>query len=367
MIAPMTLTASALARLSRWAPASTSAATWSSAAATRSSSRASSARPAYVVAEDDLRARARAFVDALAARHRRLRRAVRLQGVPVHRRLPRARRGGPGLRRRLRRRAGAGAARPASTRARIYLHGNAKSEAELREALDAGVGHIVLDSLDEIDRLERDRRASRGARQEVLIRVTPGRRRRHPPRDLHRPGRLEVRLLARRRPARRSRALRRRTARSTSWACTSTSARSCSSSSRSAPRSGRSPRSATSPSTTSAAGSASPTPPTSSRPPRRASTSRRSSTPCTSELGPGQAAAARARPRAGGQLHRHALHGRRRSSATSRPGSPSTAACPTTCARCSTAPRYEAVIADRPLAAATERCHWPASTASPAT
>ena len=38
--------------------------------------------------------------------------------------------------------------------ARIYLHGNAKSEAELREALEAGVGHIVLDSFDELALLE---------------------------------------------------------------------------------------------------------------------------------------------------------------------------------------------------------------------
>jgi diaminopimelate decarboxylase len=55
---------------------------------------------------------------------------------------------------------------------RIYLHGNAKSEGELCAALEAGVGHIVLDSFDDFDRLERicselDRR------QEVLIRVTP--------------------------------------------------------------------------------------------------------------------------------------------------------------------------------------------------
>jgi diaminopimelate decarboxylase len=57
--------------------------------------------------------------------------------------------------------------------ARIYLHGNAKSEAELHEALVAGVGHIVLDSLDDVDRLERVA-AARGGRQEVLIRVNPG-------------------------------------------------------------------------------------------------------------------------------------------------------------------------------------------------
>jgi diaminopimelate decarboxylase len=56
--------------------------------------------------------------------------------------------------------------------ARIYFHGNAKSASELREALDAGVGHIVLDSLHEIDRLERIA-AELGRRQNVLLRVTP--------------------------------------------------------------------------------------------------------------------------------------------------------------------------------------------------
>jgi diaminopimelate decarboxylase len=56
---------------------------------------------------------------------------------------------------------------------RIYLHGNAKSETELREALTAGVGHIVLDSFDDFDRLERIC-AELDRRQEVLIRVTPG-------------------------------------------------------------------------------------------------------------------------------------------------------------------------------------------------
>ena len=54
---------------------------------------------------------------------------------------------------------------------RIYMHGNNKSEAELSEALAAGVGHIVVDSFDEIDRLER---LAAGRDQHVLLRVTPG-------------------------------------------------------------------------------------------------------------------------------------------------------------------------------------------------
>ena len=57
--------------------------------------------------------------------------------------------------------------------ARIVLHGNNKSEAELAAALDAGVGRIVVDSFDELDRLEALAR-DRGVRQSVLVRVTPG-------------------------------------------------------------------------------------------------------------------------------------------------------------------------------------------------
>jgi diaminopimelate decarboxylase len=57
--------------------------------------------------------------------------------------------------------------------ARVYLHGNAKSEAELQEALEAGVGYIVLDSFDDLERLERVA-AELDRRQQVLLRVTPG-------------------------------------------------------------------------------------------------------------------------------------------------------------------------------------------------
>ena len=54
---------------------------------------------------------------------------------------------------------------------RIYMHGNNKSEAELEQAVAAGVGHVIVDSLDEIDRLER---IAAGREQKVLLRVTPG-------------------------------------------------------------------------------------------------------------------------------------------------------------------------------------------------
>src|SRR5438128_4950536 len=59
--------------------------------------------------------------------------------------------------------------------ARIVVHGNAKSEAELRAALAHRVGLIVLDNFDEIDRLERllGERVDAADAQPVLVRVTP--------------------------------------------------------------------------------------------------------------------------------------------------------------------------------------------------
>ncbi len=53
------------------------------------------------------------------------------------------------------------------------FHGNNKSDDELHAAFDAGVGRIVADSDDELDRLERLAGERRGA-PVVLVRVTPG-------------------------------------------------------------------------------------------------------------------------------------------------------------------------------------------------
>jgi diaminopimelate decarboxylase len=56
---------------------------------------------------------------------------------------------------------------------RIQFHGNNKSVAELRRAVDAGVARIVVDSDVEIERLARIA-AEAAVVQKVLVRVTPG-------------------------------------------------------------------------------------------------------------------------------------------------------------------------------------------------
>jgi diaminopimelate decarboxylase len=55
---------------------------------------------------------------------------------------------------------------------RIYFHGNNKAEHELAEALDYGVGRIVLDNLEEIERLNQ-LCSERQIQQQVLLRVAP--------------------------------------------------------------------------------------------------------------------------------------------------------------------------------------------------
>ncbi|HUB04023.1 MAG TPA: diaminopimelate decarboxylase [Solirubrobacteraceae bacterium] len=131
--------------------------------------------PVYVVAEDDMRARARSFMDALGARHRDFDVLFASKAFPctaVYCLLAEE-----GLSCDV---ASGGelflALRGGFDPARIYFHGNAKSDREIREALAAGVGHIVIDSLDELARLERIAadRLDGDRRQEVLIRVTPG-------------------------------------------------------------------------------------------------------------------------------------------------------------------------------------------------
>ena len=56
---------------------------------------------------------------------------------------------------------------------RLTFHGNNKSKAELERALVYGVGRVVVDSFEEIVRLAA-LSESRGVRQRVLVRTTPG-------------------------------------------------------------------------------------------------------------------------------------------------------------------------------------------------
>lgn len=55
----------------------------------------------------------------------------------------------------------------------IGFHGNAKGVDELEQALDAGVGRIIVDNDDELDTLDRLTR-ERGTAQTIMLRITPG-------------------------------------------------------------------------------------------------------------------------------------------------------------------------------------------------
>jgi diaminopimelate decarboxylase len=63
--------------------------------------------------------------------------------------------------------------------AKLIFHGNNKSSAELEQALEVGVGRIVCDSFDELDRLER-LAAARDVVARLLAADHPGHRRAHP-------------------------------------------------------------------------------------------------------------------------------------------------------------------------------------------
>lgn len=55
----------------------------------------------------------------------------------------------------------------------IGFHGNAKGVDELEQALEAGVGRIIVDNDDELDTLDRLTQ-ERGATQTIMLRITPG-------------------------------------------------------------------------------------------------------------------------------------------------------------------------------------------------
>src|SRR3954464_13564940 len=124
--------------------------------------------PAYVYAEDDIRARARQYMDAFRTRTDRFEVVYASKAFPctaAYRLLVEE-----GLSCDV---ASGGelflALRGGFPPERIYMHGNNKSDAEIEYAVQQGVGHIVVDSFDELDRLER-----MAPGQKVLLRVTPG-------------------------------------------------------------------------------------------------------------------------------------------------------------------------------------------------
>lgn len=56
---------------------------------------------------------------------------------------------------------------------RIYFHGNSKTEAEIRMAVEYGVGRVVVDNLHELEVLDKAASAL-GRRVKILFRITPG-------------------------------------------------------------------------------------------------------------------------------------------------------------------------------------------------
>jgi diaminopimelate decarboxylase len=132
--------------------------------------------PAYVVADDDLRSRARAFIAAGQNEgHADFQVVFASKAFPCTAVLELL--AGEGLWCDV---ASGGelhlALRAGFLPERIVMHGNAKSEAELRMALGHEVGLVVVDNFDEIDRLERllkEGGVGSGRAQSVLLRVTP--------------------------------------------------------------------------------------------------------------------------------------------------------------------------------------------------
>src|SRR5574338_1209387 len=56
---------------------------------------------------------------------------------------------------------------------RCHFHGNNKGEEELREALQAGIGHVIVDNFHELDLVARLARGL-GRTQPIILRLSPG-------------------------------------------------------------------------------------------------------------------------------------------------------------------------------------------------
>ena len=127
--------------------------------------------PVLVVAEDALRARAREYAAELAARWPNSRVVFASKAFPCTAVQQVMVREGLGLDV-----AGGGeiltALKAGANPARLVLHGNAKSDEEIRMAVDHGLGLVVVDGPDDVDRLEAT--VPDGRQQAVLVRVIPG-------------------------------------------------------------------------------------------------------------------------------------------------------------------------------------------------
>jgi diaminopimelate decarboxylase len=125
--------------------------------------------PLYVYDETGLRRRIRAFVDGLAARWPNSQVLFASKSFPAVGMYRLAYEEGAGIDV-----AGGGELRLALAAGvaaeRIHFHGNAKTDAELSMALQAGIDTIIVDNEDELDRLERLLTAP----QKLLLRVIPG-------------------------------------------------------------------------------------------------------------------------------------------------------------------------------------------------
>ncbi len=128
--------------------------------------------PAYVYAEDDMRARARAYVEAFASRTDDFEVIYGSKALPItaaYRLMAEE-----GLSVDV---ASGGelylALKGGVSPDRIFMHGNNKTQRELELAFEAEIGYLVVDSFREIELAER-LLSGAGRRQQVLIRVTPG-------------------------------------------------------------------------------------------------------------------------------------------------------------------------------------------------
>jgi len=125
--------------------------------------------PAFVIDEEALRDRARAYREGLASRHPDSRVCFAMKSFPSASMVGVLSGEGLGLDV-----VGGGELRIAlaagADPAGIVMHGNAKSDDDIQAALDAGIGYIIVDGFDDIERIDRLARQ----RTPVLLRVSPG-------------------------------------------------------------------------------------------------------------------------------------------------------------------------------------------------